>query len=47
VVQSGDTIWDVATKFGTTPERVAALNKLAKPEALGVGQKLFIPPPGQ
>lgn len=44
-VQSGDTLGQIATRFNTTVERIAALNNLADPRVLRVGAKLVIPPP--
>jgi LysM repeat protein len=44
-VQSGDTLNLIAQQFNTTVARIAALNDLADPRALRIGQKLVIPPP--
>lgn len=44
-VQSGDTLGQIASKFGTTVDRIQALNNLADPRALRIGTKLVIPPP--
>ena len=44
VVQSGDTIIDIAKAHGTTPAEVLAINnKLATPDVLKVGERLLIP----
>jgi LysM repeat protein len=42
VVQAGDTLFSIASRFGTTVEALAALNGLAPPYALAVGQELTI-----
>ncbi|MGI9145048.1 MAG: LysM peptidoglycan-binding domain-containing protein [Chloroflexota bacterium] len=44
-VQSGDTLGKIATQFGTSVERIQALNNLADPRVLRIGTKLVIPPP--
>ncbi|HLZ32294.1 MAG TPA: LysM peptidoglycan-binding domain-containing protein [Chloroflexota bacterium] len=44
-VQSGDTLGQIAGRFGTTVERVQALNNLTDPRVLRIGTKLVIPPP--
>lgn len=44
-VKAGDTLNVIAEQFNTTAQRVQALNDLADPRALKVGQKLVIPPP--
>ncbi len=43
-VQKGDSVYSLATKFNTTPERIQALNNLSDPRMLNVGQQLIIPP---
>jgi LysM repeat protein len=43
-VQSGDTLNAIAAQFNTSVARIAALNSLADPKALKIGQKLVIPP---
>ncbi len=45
VVQSGDTLGEIAERFGLSPETLAAANNLADPNQLEVGQVLTIPPP--
>jgi LysM repeat protein len=44
-VQAGDTLGRIAVQFGTTPERIQALNNLADPRTLRIGTRLIIPPP--
>ncbi len=43
VVQSGDNLWDIAQRYGTTVEAIAEANDLANPADLYVGQELIIP----
>lgn len=43
VVQPGDTLWKLARRYGTTVEAIAALNKIANPDVIDVGQRLRIP----
>jgi len=47
VVRSGDTVWDIARAFGTTPEKIRKLNKLDRRSRIYVGQKLRIFENGQ
>src|SRR5436309_12155622 len=41
-IQSGDTLETVAAKFGTTTQKLLALNPTIDPHALSVGQKIRI-----
>lgn len=43
VVEVGDSVWEIAQKFGTTVEKIVALNKLANSRLIRPGQKLIIP----
>jgi len=43
VVQPGDTIASVAARFGLTPAKLAAANRVAVDAALTPGQYLFVP----
>ena len=43
-VQAGDTLLDIAGRFGVTAEEIVALNNLVDPERLDIGQLLLIPP---
>ncbi|HJX61039.1 MAG TPA: signal peptidase I [Dehalococcoidia bacterium] len=43
VVQSGETLTDIAGRFGTTVEALAAANSLANPSAIRVGDHLLVP----
>jgi peptidoglycan DL-endopeptidase LytE len=41
-IQSGDTLETVAAKFGTTTQKLLALNPSIDPHALSIGQKIRI-----
>jgi peptidoglycan DL-endopeptidase LytE len=41
-IQSGDTLETVAAKFGTTTQKLLALNPTIDPHALSIGQKIRI-----
>jgi len=43
VVQSGDTVYSIASRFNTTPEAIAAANNLPDVNTIYVGQTLVIP----
>ena len=43
VVKSGDTLSGIATKFGTTYQKLAQYNNIANPNAISVGQVIKIP----
>ncbi|HDN80293.1 MAG TPA: LysM peptidoglycan-binding domain-containing protein, partial [Chloroflexi bacterium] len=43
VVQGGDTLWSIATRFNTTVEAIMAANRIINPNFIYVGQKLVIP----
>ncbi|QKY71055.1 LysM peptidoglycan-binding domain-containing protein [Lentibacillus sp. CBA3610] len=47
VVQSGDTIWQLAQNYGTAVNQIVLLNELDNPDVLVVGESLVIPEPGQ
>ncbi|MBI2756822.1 MAG: LysM peptidoglycan-binding domain-containing protein [Chloroflexi bacterium] len=44
-VQPGDSLGAIAARFNTTVSRLQAINNLADPRILNVGQKLVVPPP--
>jgi LysM repeat protein len=41
-IQSGDTLETVAARFGTTTEKLLALNPTIDPHALSIGQKIRV-----
>ena len=41
-IQSGDTLATVAARFGTTTEKLLALNPNIDPHALSIGQKIRV-----
>ena len=43
VVEVGDSLWKIAQNFGTTAEKIIAINELADPRLIKPGQKLIIP----
>jgi len=43
IVKKGDTLWDIAKKFKTTPQQIAQANGLKSKRYLETGQKLRIP----
>ena len=43
VVEVGDSVWEIAQKFGTTVEKIVALNELTNSRLIRPGQKLIIP----
>jgi LysM repeat protein len=46
VVQEGDTLSAIATRFGTTVEAIQAANGLGEADVINIGQVLVIPAPG-
>lgn len=46
VVQSGETLWQIAQNYGTAMSQIVLLNELENPDLLVVGQTLVIPEPG-
>jgi peptidoglycan endopeptidase LytE len=44
-VSSGDTLWSLARRFGTTPDRLASANGISPDGILSIGQQLRIPVP--
>lgn len=45
VVESGDTLSEIAQRFDTTVEAIAEANDMDDPDVLGIGDELIIPPP--
>jgi len=46
-VQPGDTLWDIATRFGTTVEELVRLNRLQTPNLILYGSTLNVPYVGE
>ena len=46
VVQSGDTLWQIAQDHGVSVDDIVTANKLEDRNFIEVGQELIIPPPG-
>ncbi|MEZ5669698.1 MAG: LysM peptidoglycan-binding domain-containing M23 family metallopeptidase [Alphaproteobacteria bacterium] len=46
-VAAGESIYSIASRYGTTPEELAARNGLGAPYQLTVGQRLVVPAPAQ
>lgn len=42
-VRPGDTLWSLARRFGTTPDRLAALNGISTEATLQIGRPLRVP----
>lgn len=43
VVKSGDTLWKIAKKFGSTVEDIARVNGMKNPDKINIGEKIYIP----
>lgn len=43
VIQEGDSLWDVASRFGVTIEELEKVNNISNPDQISVGTKLVIP----
>ena len=43
IVKSGDTLWNIAKKFGSTVDGIAKINKIEDNDKIYPGQKLYIP----
>jgi cell wall-associated NlpC family hydrolase len=43
LVRAGDTLWSVARRHGTTPERLGALNGISTEAILSIGRRLKVP----
>lgn len=42
IVQAGDTLSEIATRYGTTYQRLAAINSISNPDIIHVGQEIRI-----
>jgi len=43
VVEAGDSLWEIAQKFGTTVEKILACNEIANSRLIRCGQEILIP----
>ena len=43
VVKSGDTLWKIAKRFGSTVDDIVRVNGIERPDKLNVGEKIYIP----
>lgn len=43
VVKSGDTLWKIAKRFGSTVDDIVRVNGIEKPDKLNVAEKIYIP----
>lgn len=43
IVKKGDTLWNIAKKYGSTVEDIAKINEIEDENRIDIGQKLFIP----
>ncbi len=43
VIKRGDTLGEIAAKYGTTAKALAAANNISRPERIEIGQKLIVP----
>ncbi|MFY9365576.1 MAG: LysM peptidoglycan-binding domain-containing protein, partial [Brevefilum fermentans] len=43
IIQSGDTLNEIAIRFGVTPDEIIEANALTNPNALDIGQEILIP----
>ena len=43
VVKSGDTLWKIAKRFGSTVDDIARVNGMENPNKINIGEKIYIP----
>jgi murein DD-endopeptidase MepM/ murein hydrolase activator NlpD len=43
VVQSGENLWRISQRYGTTVDAIARANQMADPTQVSIGQRLYIP----
>ena len=46
IVQRGDSLTNIATRFGTSVSSIIAINVICNPNLIFIGQPLLIPQPG-
>ena len=47
LVQAGDSLTSLATRFGTTPNAIASMNNMGVQAQLVAGQNILVPAPGR
>ena len=43
VVKSGDSLWKIAKRFGSTVDDIVRVNGIERPDKINVGEKIYIP----
>lgn len=43
VVKSGDTLWKIAKRFGSTVDDISRVNAMKNPDKINIGEKIYIP----
>lgn len=43
VVKSGDTLWKIAKRFGSTVDDIVRVNGIERPDKINIGEKIYIP----
>lgn len=43
IVKKGDTLWEIAKRFGSTVEDIVKINEIEDPSKIQPGLKIFIP----
>ena len=43
VVRSGDTLWKIAKRYGSTVDDIVRVNGIENPDRINVGEKIYIP----
>ena len=43
VVKSGDTLWKIAKRFGSTVDDIVRVNGMERPDKINIGEKIYIP----
>lgn len=43
VIRSGDTLWKIAKRFGSTIDDIVRVNGIENPNKINAGEKIYIP----
>ena len=43
VIKKGDTLWNIAKRFGSTIDDIVRVNGIENPDIINEGEKIFIP----